>query len=126
MEIWKDIAGFEGRYQVSDQGRVRSLPTVVTCTVQGSGDASYTIRRRGRVLKICRHPRGFLRVMLPGGLTRQIAKLVLEAFVGPCPEDYEIHHKNLDLEDCRLSNLRYGERHTNPRRVAAYRRRQEG
>ena len=29
MEVWRDVAGFEGRYQVRDQGRVRSLPRVV-------------------------------------------------------------------------------------------------
>jgi len=29
MELWKDIPGYEGRYQVSNLGRVKSLPRLV-------------------------------------------------------------------------------------------------
>lgn len=34
MENWKDIEGYEGRYQVSDQGRVRSLPNQTNKTIR--------------------------------------------------------------------------------------------
>lgn len=37
MEIWKDIPGYEGRYQVSDHGRVRSPKKVLSVQPQNSG-----------------------------------------------------------------------------------------
>lgn len=31
LERWKDIEGMEGRYQISDQGRIRCMPRYVKC-----------------------------------------------------------------------------------------------
>jgi len=43
-EVWKDIPGYEGRYQASTEGRIRSLDQEVK---RGKG----TLKIRGRVLK---------------------------------------------------------------------------
>lgn len=48
MEIWKDIPGHEGRYQVSDEGRVRSIDRPVRVVFQGID----TVRiAKGKVLR---------------------------------------------------------------------------
>ena len=38
---------------------------------------------------------------------RSLARIVLEAFVGPCPEGHECDHKNRERDDDRLVNLRW-------------------
>lgn len=45
-EIWKDIPGYEGLYQVSDQGRVRSLDRVLALTRMKSGHLSVRLNRK--------------------------------------------------------------------------------
>lgn len=45
MEIWKDIEGYEGHYQVSNTGEVRSLPRAVEYS------KGYTHRNGGRILE---------------------------------------------------------------------------
>ncbi len=103
LELWKDIKGFEGKYQVSNLGRVKSIKRTI-------------INKRGRKQsfkeKIKRpdySQNGYERV----GLYRKdrmkhyrVAKLVYEAFVGPIPEGMEIDHCNGDNTDNRLCNIR--------------------
>ncbi len=100
MEAWKPIPSFSG-YEVSDLGRVRSY------------------RVLGRRSSIASIPQ---RILKPGcngayrsvslrrgkiGYSRRIARLVLEAFVGPCPEGMERCHNDSNPENDRLDNLRY-------------------
>src|SRR5699024_9639299 len=47
------------------------------------------------------------------GYTRRVHRLVMEAFVGPCPEGMEVCHWNDNASDNRLSNLRYDTRSAN-------------
>lgn len=106
-ETWKDIPGWEGRYQVSDRGRVRSLPHEVNC--------GYSGRRRtspGRVLRAYRRVKTRYEVV---GLSspikaeaRYVHRLVAAAFMGPCPEGYQTRHLNGDASDNRAVNLAYG------------------
>jgi hypothetical protein len=89
-EEWRDIPGYEGLYQVSDQGRIWSI-------------------RRQRALSpnVNNH---YLRVQLSkdGSWKRfRVHKLVLLSFVGPRPDGYQVDHINRDRLDNRLSNLRY-------------------
>lgn len=110
-EAWKAIPGYEGLYEVSDQGRVRSLDREY---VRSDGVAT---RRRGRTLKPVVNTNGRHQVYLciPGSKQKPclVHRLVLEAFVGPCPEGMEACHYNDTFTDNRLCNLRWDTREAN-------------
>jgi len=94
-ERWKDIVGYEDIYQVSDQGRVKS--------VRRSG-------AKGGVLKMPPVSGGYKRVRLSKhGVVqdRLVHRLVLEAFVGPRPKNMECCHNDGDRENNRIKNLRW-------------------
>lgn len=110
-EIWKDIPGYEGLYQVSDQGRVRSLDRVVMCT--GAVKGAYSSRKKGRLLRPGPSNFGHLSVVLGRRNTRMVHDLVLRAFVGPPPDKHECCHNNGNPADNRLENLRWGTRSEN-------------
>lgn len=102
-ERWLPVAEFPG-YEVSDHGRVRSIDRI---SVHKNGR---TFNLRGRVLKQgTLPPWGYKTVHMGGGshTGRYIHRLVLEAFVGPCPDGMEGCHKNCNTADNRLSNLRW-------------------
>lgn len=101
-EEWRPIVGYEGLYEVSDLGRVRSLPR------EALRSDGALMRRRGNLLSRRPIHKGYVRVVLRGhGVSRfrRIHRLVLEAFVGECPEGKQCAHLNGDPADCRLSNL---------------------
>lgn len=102
---WLPIPGWEGLYEVSDQGQVRSLDRVVTERNTG------VVRSiKGRVMTPTLH-RGDQSVTLSRfGRNERYAKvhhLVLEAFVGPRPEGLECCHADGDFTNNRLENLRW-------------------
>lgn len=108
MEVWKDIPGYEGLYQVSDHGRVKSLARKVE---RGAG--FYVCKER--VLKPALVD-GYPMVALSrNGKAKSIRVhiLVMLTFVGPCPEGQEVLHKNGIRSDARLSELSYGTRREN-------------
>lgn len=97
-EVWKDIPGYEGLYQASNLGRVRSLNRV---------DALGR-RIRGRVLKPGTHLDGYLMVDLSkGGVAKHysVHRLILLAFRGE--SDLDANHRDGDKANNRLSNLEY-------------------
>lgn len=101
QEAWADIPGHEGAYQASDIGRVRSLPRTIV-TADG--------KRRpvtGRILAPLRHPAGHFMISLGRGRRAYVHRLVMEAFVGPCPPGMMACHNNGNPADNRLENLRY-------------------
>lgn len=99
-ESWRQVVGFEGRYEVSDRGRIRSI-------------AHDTIRgiRGGRIRKVRPDKNGYLMVDLYAGdiaFTRKVHRLVLEAFVGPCPAGCEAcHYPDRTRTNNRTDNLRW-------------------
>lgn len=96
-EQWKDIPGYEGWYQVSDQGEVKRV-----------GKSSGAIV--GRVLKQKIRKLGYRGVTLSKNCQVHdftVHKLVMLAFVGERPSGYEINHKNGISSDNRLENLEY-------------------
>lgn len=102
---WKQVVGFEGLYEISDTGTVRSLSRRVP--TKGNG----TRIVRGRILNPAPDRNGYIRVQLfkNGVCVRAMAhRLVLEAFVGPCPEGCEACHGNGIPADNRIENLRWG------------------
>ena len=100
MEVWKDIEGFEGLYQVSDCGNVRN--------------------KNGHIMRPATRQDGRLHVILSKGgkkYTRKVHRLVAAAFI-PNPNNYpQINHKDenpannnaVNLEWCdELYNHHYG------------------
>ncbi len=111
-ERWRAIPGWEGFYEVSDKGRVRSVERIVPHGKVG------TVRIRSRVLKQGAHRAGHLWVELcgpQGSGTRQVHQLVLEAFVGPKPEGMLTCHGDGNPQNNHLSNLRWGTQTDNMR-----------
>lgn len=110
MEKWKDITGYEGLYQVSDQGQVRSLDR----RVKSKGSGSYL--RKGQLIKPKIRRDGYPSVGLRRDGGREfllVHRLVLEAFVGVRPEGMEARHLNDVKGDPRLENLVWGTRSEN-------------
>lgn len=102
VEAWKPIAGFEGLYEVSNQGRVRSLDRRLP-----KSDGT-TQPFRGRVLKPSVHKDGYHCVNLQhcGKIVgRLVHRLVWAAFSGPIPEEMEVNHKYGDKSNNKLADL---------------------
>lgn len=105
-ERWLPVPGYEGKYAISDQGRVRAL---------NRRDARGR-RRAEKLLMLNRQPSGHLTVALySNGARRDVSVhvLVLEAFVGPRPPGMECCHWNDIPDDNRVENLRWGTRTDN-------------
>ncbi len=108
-EIWKDISGWEGFYQVSTEGRVRSLDRI---TRGKHGPTIY----RGKILKLARRTVKYPVVVFTREDTRvyfAVHRIIASTFLGPCPEGLEVCHNNNNRYDSRLSNLRYDTRKAN-------------
>lgn len=104
-EEWRAVAGYEGLYEVSDQGRVRSVDRTI---VDRNGQERF---HRGRVLKSAPTPRGGIAVALcreSKATTITVKKLVMDAFRSPStPVSSVIGHRNGRQEDLRFLNLEY-------------------
>ncbi len=107
VESWMPVVDYEGYYEVSSFGRVRSLDRTVRSA------PGRTRLRRGKVLKyrIDSASAGYSYVNLSReGVARKrnVHALVLEAFVGPRPTPgHQACHANGDRTDARLTNLRW-------------------
>lgn len=109
VEIWRDIPGYEGAYQVSSLGRVRSLPRLVPVHDRVHM-VTYARPCPGRILRqaVC-DKAGHVSVHL-GKHCRGIPvhQLVMLAFYGYPPAGMEAMHLNGNPTDNRPENLRYG------------------
>lgn len=97
MEQWRDVAGYEGIYQVSDQGRVKRVD-------------------RGNTMKPVPTKDGYLRVKLcKDGVqwSTTVHRLVAAAFVENKECKPEVNHKNGDKTDNRAANLEWVTHHEN-------------
>lgn len=100
QEIWKDVVGFEGAYQISSIGRVRSLKRVCY------DGKTY----KGKILKpwVCAN-NGYKMIRLYNGpkqLYTTVHSLVCMAFIGE-PSGLFCDHINSDKLDNRVENLQY-------------------
>jgi hypothetical protein len=104
-ERWKPVVGWEGLYEVSDQGRVRSRPRII----HKRNGRKQTVRARVRKTPVASNGYKMLALYRDGvGCFFCVHALVLEAFCGARPAGYETRHKNGDKLDNRLANLAYG------------------
>lgn len=107
-EHWKTIGGYEGLYEVSDQGRIRSVDRYVINPKTGKRD----FYRKGTIRRLEKAHDGYRRIALnkDGKVKRYfVHRLVLDAFhPNPNPEKYtQVNHKNEVTDDNRLSNLEW-------------------
>lgn len=103
IEIFKDIRNFEGMYQVSNFGNVKSLPRKMT-----NGNSFFISKER--ILKINKNTQGYSRVVLwKDGKHKNcsIHQLVAITFLGhePCGHNLVVDHINDNISDNRLDNL---------------------
>jgi hypothetical protein len=111
IEQWSAIPRFEGYYEASTQGRVRSIDRWIPTK---SGQTAF---RRGRILtQRALAGNGYQIVMMSkhGKYQNQLVhRLVLLAFRGEPDHDYECRHLNGIRTDNRLENLAWGTRSEN-------------
>jgi hypothetical protein len=98
MEVWKDILGYETKYQISDLGRVRSL-------YHKHGD-----RHEPKILKQWPNNRGYYTVTLcKNSITKTylVHRLVGVAFLENAEDKPTIDHRDKDLSNNQVSNLQW-------------------
>jgi hypothetical protein len=108
--VWKPIPGWEGRYEVSDRGKVRSCSRVRTTPSGGIA------RLKPKVLAttIGGRAENYRRVMLMNPKKHAyVHHLIALAFLGPRPPGCLILHRNDNGFDNRIDNIRYGCRDEN-------------
>lgn len=106
-EEWRPVVGWERLYEVSDHGRVRSLPRFVESKLPSQNGGFW---RRGGILKAAPDSHGHLIVVLCDNTYRRtmpVHVLVATAFLGERPEGHDIHHRNTIRTDNRIENLEY-------------------
>ena len=99
---WRDIPGYEGLYQASSMGEIRSLPRNTT---------------GGRIMKPQINNSGYARVSITMGKSKYlyVHHLMALAFIGSRPEGHDVNHINGDKLDNRAINLEYVTRTENMR-----------
>ena len=91
MEIWKDISGFNGKYQVSSWGKIRNAET-------------------GKVLKPYENSKGYLKVGLSKGKKsekKRVNRLVAMAFIENPNDLPQVNHKDGNKKNNSVSNLEW-------------------
>lgn len=107
MTQWKAIPGYEGTYEASDDGQIRSIERHVRI---GRGEG-YLRFYPSVIRSLYVDKAGYQRVTLKNQGARRnhlVHHLALEAFVGPKPAGMECRHLNGNPADNRLENLQWG------------------
>lgn len=95
-EIWIDVLGYDGIYEVSNLGNVKSL--------------NYNHTGKAKFLSLCKDSVGYLTVRLyinAKGKTYKVHKLVAQAFLNhtPCGYNIVVNHKDFNKLNNRVDNL---------------------
>lgn len=109
MEIWKDVIGFEGFYQVSNMGRIKRLSGLVEVNGGHKEVKEY-------ILKQSRRSDNYMSVTMSGGgkrKTRLVARIVAENFIENLEFKKEVNHISGDKSDNSVKNLEWTTRKEN-------------
>lgn len=99
METWKDIEGYEGLYQISDEGRVKSLARWIDGVNYGKPCKKY---RKEKLMKLRKDKGGYMKVVLcKNGKHHayQVHRLVYKAFNGDIPNHLQVNHIDENKEN---------------------------
>ncbi len=108
METWKDIEGFNGVYQISQKGRVKTIERVET--VIDSRGRRFTRKRKGKILSNCRRKDGYAKVSLcKGGIVKQenVHRLVAYHFIHNPDNKPEVNHIDGNKHNPHVDNLEW-------------------
>lgn len=101
-ENWKDVVGYEGKYEVSDRGRVRSLDRIV------KANDGVTYKRKGKYMKITENRYGYPIVNLSkdgSSKIKTVHRLVANSFLGQ--SNLVVNHKDGIKNNNNLENLEF-------------------
>lgn len=102
-EIWRDIKEFEGSYQVSNSGRIKSLDR---CVFDSTKYRKQFIK--GKILNICDNGNGYKQVhLLKNGkrYVKLVHRLVAEHFLETYSKELDVNHKDFNKANNNISNL---------------------
>lgn len=117
-EIWKPVKGYEGIYEVSSLGRVRSLDRIVPALCRQTGTI-VDYHRKGRILRQrpIHNGGGYLVITITDNErkphTQLVHRLVAQAFVPGYREGLDVNHKDEDKTNNRADNLEWCNRQYN-------------
>lgn len=104
MEIWKDVDGYEGIYQVSNKGRIKSLDR---CFIRKDGKP---IRLKGQILRGHHDTKGYIQIELKCRGKRDLRalhRLVALAFIPNPYNKPQLNHKDGNKENNCTENLEW-------------------
>lgn len=107
-EVWAAIPSWEGLYEASSLGRIRSVPRVIRYHTKKGTLVERPIS--GRIMKPSRNDDGYLGLMLSRegvAVHREVHVLVCSAFHGARPKGMQAAHNDGDPSNCREYNLRW-------------------
>lgn len=106
MEIWEDIRNYEGQYQISNLGRVRTLSRTIKKIMYGGNEGQYY--RKGKIMSIV-VIQGYCKIGLRNNNWKQyfIHRLVAEAFIPNIENKPFINHINGNKKDNAVINLEW-------------------